>query len=1186
MTTELNLNENTTVKSPNKTQTRKKSIPTTSNSEKTESNSTEKTFDQTVEIKKTKQPQVNGLILEDMLASLNKQVAEIAPKMQKASSVDELYRIAVNTIRDALETERVLIYKFDGEISGLVVGESVARGFTPAMRDGIPMVVFGYEQATDYERQFVIRYDDVETVHLTPDQRKLWEQFQIQASLNISLYLDGKIWGVLSVQQCSNPRIWQEQEITFLNQIVRDLLLCLQPLQFKALLQERSEQEKLVARITQKIGQSPNFENLFRFATVEIRRLLKCDRVGIYHFHEDWSGEFIAESVGQGWVSVVDAQDRDTSLRGHLSEYDRCTVKNLSMSSTAQEADTYMKDTKGGEYARGQRFKQIDDIYTMGYAPCYLETLEKYQCRAYIVVPLFVENKLWGLLAAYQNSGPRAWQESDVNFMLQLGSPLAVAIQQMEAQIKIDESSKQIERSAAREQALARITTRLSRTMELEAVFRLSGQARENLANERIDTIFKIATQETRQMLACSRIALYQFNPNWSGHFVAESIASGWNRVLEIIPVIEDSHLQETQGGRYKDNNSLVVNDIYTIGHSPCHIELLEQMEARSYMIVPVFTGEKLWGLLGAYQNDKARVWEKGELSSLTQVGIQVGIALKQVKYLEDVRQQSEQLSKLAERETNFVQFIFKIGQRIVERLQQKNFNPDTLFRSITQELRQLLSVDRVVIYRFNPDWSGEFIIEDVGSGYLKLAGSDMAVIADPVLQESSGGRYRKNEPSAISDIDSSADLTFSREALEEWGAKAYIAAPLFKGDQQLWGLLLTYQNNSPRQWEEGEVNLLIQVATQLGIVLQQSEYLEQLEIQSQQLSEAAKREKLANEALQHDVAQLLSAVQPALQGDLTVRAPITGDEVGKIADTYNNTLENLRQLVMQVQQASEAVAGTSQNSESSIVELANQAQQQFQALSQAVEQIQEMVASTEAVATSARLVEEAVQKTNQTVKEGETAMNKTVDGITAIRETVAETSKRIKRLSESGQKVSRVVNLISNFTTQTQILALNAAIEATKAGEHGKGFAVVADEVRSLAGQSAEATAEIEELVQEIQAGTTEVAAAMDTGIHQVVEGTKLVTEVRQQLNAIVEATTQISELVDRITQTTQVQNLQSQSITQTMTDVAGIANKTSADSIQLSTSFKELLAMAQDLQLSASQFVVTRVSQVETNE
>ncbi len=220
-----------------------------------------------------------------------------------------MYKIVVNTNRDALGTERVLIYQFEKETSGTVVAESVERGFTPTMRDGIPMVVFGYEQATDYEQQFVIRYDDINTVQLTPDQYKLWQQFQIQASLNFTLYVDGKIWEILAVQQCIKPLNWQEQEITFLNQIVRDLLLCLQPLQFQALLKERSEQEQLVARITQKIGQSPNFDNLFRFATVEIRRLLKCDRVGIYHFHEDWSGEFIAESVGQGWISVVDTQE-------------------------------------------------------------------------------------------------------------------------------------------------------------------------------------------------------------------------------------------------------------------------------------------------------------------------------------------------------------------------------------------------------------------------------------------------------------------------------------------------------------------------------------------------------------------------------------------------------------------------------------------------------------------------------------------------------------------------------------------------------------------------------------------------------------------------------------------------------------------------------------------------------------
>lgn len=276
MTTELDLTKNGAVKPETKTQ--RKTSTSRSSDQQIELTNIEKA----TEVIKPKQSPAKELNLEDMLAALNQQVAEIAPKMQQASSVTELYKIAVNTIREALGTERVLIYQFQ-ETSGTVVAESVVRGFTPAMRDGIPMVVFGYEEASDYEKQFVIRYDDIETVQLTPDQRKLWEQFQIQASLSISLYSEGKIWGVLSVQQCSKPRIWQEQEITFLNQIVRDLLLCLQPLQFQALLQERSDQEQLVARITQKIGQSPNFENLFRFATVEIRRLLKCDRVGIYH---------------------------------------------------------------------------------------------------------------------------------------------------------------------------------------------------------------------------------------------------------------------------------------------------------------------------------------------------------------------------------------------------------------------------------------------------------------------------------------------------------------------------------------------------------------------------------------------------------------------------------------------------------------------------------------------------------------------------------------------------------------------------------------------------------------------------------------------------------------------------------------------------------------------------------------
>lgn len=349
---------------------------------------------------------------------------------------------------------------------------------------------------------------------------------------------------------------------------------------------------------------------------------------------------------------------------------------------------------------------------------------------------------------------------------------------------------------------------------------------------------------------------------------------------------------------------------------------------------------------------------------------------------------------------------------------------------------------------------------------------------------------------------------------------------------------------------------------------------MEQVKQQSEQLAQAAKREKEAKEQLQQRAIQLLSAIQPTLKGDLTVRLPVTTDEVGTLADAYNNTLQALRKILTQVQTATEKVAQTSQSSGVSISELSQQAQLQYQKLSEALKLVQAMVNSTQAVAKNASLVEVAVQEANETVLQGDTAMNRTVDEIMAIRETVAKTGKKIKRLSESSQKISKAVNLIGNLATQTNLLALNAAIEATRAGEYGKGFAVVADEVRSLARQSAAATTEIEQLVQEIQSETGEVVQAIETGIQQVVEGTNLVNETRQSLNKIVGATAQIQDLVQGITQATQQETQQSKLVTEAMTSVAKIANKTSENSLQISSSFQELLTMAEDLQSNVGKF------------
>jgi methyl-accepting chemotaxis protein PixJ len=217
-----------------------------------------------------------------------------------------------------------------------------------------------------------------------------------------------------------------------------------------------------------------------------------------------------------------------------------------------------------------------------------------------------------------------------------------------------------------------------------------------------------------------------------------------------------------------------------------------------------------------------------------------------------------------------------------------------------------------------------------------------------------------------------------------------------------------------------------------------------------------------------------------------------------------------------------------------------------------------------------------AVQRATNTIQEGDAAMNRTVDAILSIRDTVAETGRKIRALSESSQKISKIVSLIGNFTTQTQLLALNAAIEATRAGEYGRGFTVVADEVRSLARQSADATTEIAALVEEIQAETQAVAQAMEAGIQQVVAGTNLVSDTRSNLSEIVDVTAQIGQLVEGINQAAASQTQQAQAVAHTMTEVATIADRTSSSSVALTASFEDLLAMSQELQASVGRFKV----------
>lgn len=261
--------------------------------------------------------------------------------------------------------------------------------------------------------------------------------------------------------------------------------------------------------------------------------------------------------------------------------------------------------------------------------------------------------------------------------------------------------------------------------------------------------------------------------------------------------VIEDTFLQETQGGRYANNETFAVADIYQVGHTDCHVELLEQFEAKAYVVVPIFLGEKLWGLLAAYQNSGPRDWEASEVDLLAQIGTQLGVAIQQAEYFKQVEAQAAQLAKAAERQRALATTVEKIRQSL---------DINKIFETTTQEVRRLLEVERVAIYRFYSDWSGEFVADSIVDDWTAVVKKEPA-IDQTLLKEAKAGKYPRNES----------------------------FVPILQGTE-LWGLLVAYQNSQPRYWEDEEINLLAQVGVQLGVALQQAELLDQTRQQAKEL--------------------------------------------------------------------------------------------------------------------------------------------------------------------------------------------------------------------------------------------------------------------------------------------------------------------------------------------------------------
>jgi twitching motility protein PilJ len=339
-----------------------------------------------------------------------------------------------------------------------------------------------------------------------------------------------------------------------------------------------------------------------------------------------------------------------------------------------------------------------------------------------------------------------------------------------------------------------------------------------------------------------------------------------------------------------------------------------------------------------------------------------------------------------------------------------------------------------------------------------------------------------------------------------------------------------------------------------------------------------AQEQEQAKEDLQRQVIRLLDDVEGAARGDLTVQAEVTADVLGAVADSFNLTIQNLREIVQQVSVAARQVSKGSTENEIFARSLSADALRQAEELAVTLNSVQVMTDSIQRVAESAREAEEVARTASSTALKGGESVERTVAGILEIRETVAETTRKVKRLAESSQEISKIVALISQIASRTNLLALNASIEAARAGEAGRGFAIVADEVRQLADRAAKASKEIEQIVLQIQSETGGVMTAMEEGTQQVIEGTRLAEQAKRSLEDIIQVSNRIDVLVRSITADTVEQTETSRAVAQVMQSVELTAQETSQEAQRVSGSLQNLVGVARDLLTSVERFKVEK--------
>ncbi|MGL6340436.1 MAG: GAF domain-containing protein, partial [Waterburya sp.] len=295
----------------------------------------------------------------------------------------------------------------------------------------------------------------------------------------------------------------------------------------------------------------------------------------VYSLNQDKYGVVIAESVAPGYPRALNKTISDPCFE-------------------ARYLDKY----------RDGRVRAIDDIYQAGMTKCYIEQLESLEVKANLVTPILNEGKLFGLLVAHQCNQPRNWQDYEIRWVTQIATQVGFALDNALLLKKLKNDG---------------LPTQLLNNFSL-------GISEDVNQTE----LLKMAVEQARKVIKLDRVIVYQFDANWNGNIVAESVVPGYPRALN--SQIKDPCFAQEYAEKYRQGRTKAIANIHQANLSDCHLEQLESLSVKASIIVPILRNEQLFGLLMGHQCEQPRLWSDSEIDLFAQLALQLGFALDRVK--------------------------------------------------------------------------------------------------------------------------------------------------------------------------------------------------------------------------------------------------------------------------------------------------------------------------------------------------------------------------------------------------------------------------------------------------------------------------------------------------------------------------------------------------------------------------